>query len=163
MTAPSENIEAQRVTISFEQSLKEYGTGPSASIHYQVPVAPDSTPEATSVAIREGFALIKGLIAEQLNIKTVTTSVADPVSRPAPKAASTSTDRPSTQRVEEGWRDVVGNREGWFDNRVDKKNPKGPDFKSKNTNKAMGGGFALWLDSAPEWATAALSLDNAPF
>ena len=57
----------------------------------------------------------------------------------------------------------MSNREGWFDNRVDKKNPKGPDFKSKNTNKAMGGGFALWLDSAPEWATAALSLDNAPF
>lgn len=33
----------------------------------------------------------------------------------------------------------------FWDNRIDKKNPKYPDFKQKN------GDGALWLSSAPDW------------
>ena len=47
------------------------------------------------------------------------------------------------------WADVVNNLNGWWDNRANKKNPRGPDFKAKNTNTAFIGGdgepVALWL------------------
>ena len=47
------------------------------------------------------------------------------------------------------WVDVVQNLNGWWDNRSNKKNPRGPDFKAKNTNTAFVGGdgepVALWL------------------
>lgn len=46
---------------------------------------------------------------------------------------------------DEAWRDLVRNPAKWWDNRVDKKNPRGPDFKHKES------GEALWLRGAPAW------------
>ncbi|EOA38088.1 hypothetical protein CARUB_v10009555mg [Capsella rubella] len=46
---------------------------------------------------------------------------------------------------EEHWKDLVENMKNWWDNRVDKRNPKGPDFKHKET------GVALWLNKSPSW------------
>lgn len=46
------------------------------------------------------------------------------------------------------WRDYFANPGNYYDNRVDKRNPAGPDFKSKTT------GDGLWLGGkypAPQW------------
>jgi hypothetical protein len=46
---------------------------------------------------------------------------------------------------EESWRDLVQNPDKWWDNRIDKRNAKAPDFKHKET------GEALWLNESPTW------------
>lgn len=51
---------------------------------------------------------------------------------------------------DEVWKDLVQNFNKWWDNRVDKRNPRGPDFKHKDT------GEVLWLSSAPAWAKVEL-------
>ncbi|KAF6142360.1 hypothetical protein GIB67_023385 [Kingdonia uniflora] len=47
--------------------------------------------------------------------------------------------------AEESWKNLVENLNKWWDNRFNKRNPKAPDFKHKDT------GDALWLNSAPAW------------
>ncbi|XP_019151949.1 PREDICTED: protein OSB2, chloroplastic-like [Ipomoea nil] len=47
---------------------------------------------------------------------------------------------------EENWRSLVEKPDKWWDNRLNKRNEKYPDFKNKES------GEALWLDSAPDWA-----------
>ncbi|XP_043708291.1 protein OSB2, chloroplastic-like isoform X2 [Telopea speciosissima] len=46
---------------------------------------------------------------------------------------------------EESWKNLVENPEKWWDNRLDKKNKKAPDFKHKFT------GEGLWVDRSPAW------------
>ncbi|XP_076914622.1 protein OSB2, chloroplastic-like [Bidens hawaiensis] len=50
----------------------------------------------------------------------------------------------------EFWKHLIENPNKWWDNRVDKKNVKGPDFKNKDSGKA------LWLTDAPSWALSSL-------
>ncbi|KAG5037600.1 hypothetical protein JHK82_018413 [Glycine max] len=45
----------------------------------------------------------------------------------------------------ESWNDLVQNYANWWDNRLNKRNAKAPDFKHKETGKG------LWLDSSSEW------------
>jgi hypothetical protein len=54
--------------------------------------------------------------------------------------------------IEEKWRLVKNEPNLWWDNRVNKINPKGPDFKLKDKNRQVD--VALWLSSksTPEWA-----------
>lgn len=51
---------------------------------------------------------------------------------------------------DETWKDLVENSEKWWDNRLNKKNPKAPDFKHKDL------GTALWLSDSPAWALSKL-------
>ncbi|CAI9098067.1 OLC1v1034628C1 [Oldenlandia corymbosa var. corymbosa] len=46
---------------------------------------------------------------------------------------------------EDSWKNLVEYPSKWWDNRLNKKNPKGPDFTHKETKEA------LWLNSAPNW------------
>lgn len=48
------------------------------------------------------------------------------------------------------WKDLVENSEKWWDNRLNKKNPKSPDFKHKDL------GTGLWLSDSPAWALSKL-------
>ncbi|CAM0885195.1 unnamed protein product [Alopecurus aequalis] len=49
------------------------------------------------------------------------------------------------------WQNLVDNPQSWWDNRLDKRSPKAPDFKHKDT------GEALWLSpKTPSWITDAL-------
>ncbi|GJV10985.1 OSB2, chloroplastic-like protein [Tanacetum coccineum] len=50
----------------------------------------------------------------------------------------------------DSWKHLVENPSSWWDNRVDKKNPNGPDFKHKDSRKG------LWLVDAPAWAVSSL-------
>lgn len=49
------------------------------------------------------------------------------------------------------WQNLVDNPQNWWDNRIDKRSPKAPDFKHKET------GEAIWLNPrTPSWVTDAL-------
>lgn len=48
------------------------------------------------------------------------------------------------------WKNLIENPDKWWDNRANKRNPKGPDFKHKET------GEALWLSSSPAWVLPGL-------
>ncbi|KAL1205009.1 Protein OSB4 [Cardamine amara subsp. amara] len=50
----------------------------------------------------------------------------------------------------ESWKDLVENMNLWWDNRLDKRTPKSPDFKHKET------GVGLWLSNSPSWVSAKL-------
>ncbi|XP_073044407.1 protein OSB2, chloroplastic-like [Primulina eburnea] len=56
--------------------------------------------------------------------------------------------RPS--KLDSSWKNLVENPNKWWDNRANKRNPKGPDFKHKET------GEALWLSSSPAWVLPGL-------
>ncbi|XP_017254727.1 protein OSB4, chloroplastic isoform X1 [Daucus carota subsp. sativus] len=51
---------------------------------------------------------------------------------------------------DDSWKDLLENSEKWWDNRLNKKNPKAPDFKHKDL------GTALWLSDTPAWALSKL-------
>ncbi|KAL0890045.1 hypothetical protein Bca101_014028 [Brassica carinata] len=51
---------------------------------------------------------------------------------------------------EESWKELVENPDKWWDNRIDKRNAKAPDFKHKET------GEALWLNESPTWVLSKL-------
>jgi hypothetical protein len=46
---------------------------------------------------------------------------------------------------DESWKDLVQNPDNWWDNRLDKRNVRAPDFKHKET------GEGLWLSGSPAW------------
>ncbi|XP_020870883.1 protein OSB4, chloroplastic isoform X2 [Arabidopsis lyrata subsp. lyrata] len=52
---------------------------------------------------------------------------------------------PKPKAGEESWKDLVENMNKWWDNRLDKRHPKAPDFKHKET------GVGLWLSDSPSW------------
>ncbi|KAL9261058.1 OSB1, mitochondrial-like protein [Drosera capensis] len=56
--------------------------------------------------------------------------------------------------VEELWQAFFANPTDWWDNRTTKRNPRGPDFKHKDT------GEALWVDSRynPPWVQSQLEI-----
>ncbi|KAK2455436.1 protein OSB1, mitochondrial [Trifolium repens] len=56
--------------------------------------------------------------------------------------------------VVELWQAFFANPAEWWDNRKNKRNPKGPDFKHKDT------GEALWIDSrsSPPWVKSQLEI-----
>ncbi|CAL4972155.1 unnamed protein product [Urochloa decumbens] len=58
---------------------------------------------------------------------------------------------PKQKLEEELWRDLLDNPANWWDNRTDKPTPKHPDFKHKDTGKALWIGF-----KSPQWAVDAL-------
>ncbi|KAG0569542.1 hypothetical protein KC19_6G098400 [Ceratodon purpureus] len=59
-------------------------------------------------------------------------------------------DSADTQTIEQLWEEYFAGPFQWWDNRVNKRNPRSPDFKHKVTGKA------LWIDgwSTPAWVKA---------
>ncbi|KAL9456505.1 hypothetical protein AB3S75_005686 [Citrus x aurantiifolia] len=53
-------------------------------------------------------------------------------------------------KADDFWKDLVENPDKWWDNRLDKKSEKGPDFKHKETGKP------LWLNYSPAWVRSQL-------
>ncbi|KAL7092043.1 hypothetical protein ACP275_12G141100 [Erythranthe tilingii] len=58
--------------------------------------------------------------------------------------------RKSFGKGEDSWKNLVENPNKWWDNRADKRNPRAPDFKHKET------GDGLWLSDSPSWALTRL-------
>ncbi|KAI3447616.1 hypothetical protein Pfo_004281 [Paulownia fortunei] len=59
-------------------------------------------------------------------------------------------ERKKFSKGEDSWKNLVENPNKWWDNRLDKRNPKAPDFKHKET------GEGLWLSESPDWALSRL-------
>jgi single stranded DNA-binding protein len=59
---------------------------------------------------------------------------------------------------EDKWVHLMQNLDQYYDNRLSKKSPKGPDFKGKSKDKDV----ALWLDGAPQWVHDKLKDIPAP-
>ncbi|TVU00978.1 hypothetical protein EJB05_53575, partial [Eragrostis curvula] len=58
---------------------------------------------------------------------------------------------PKHKLEEDLWRDLVNNPANWWDNRSDKRTPKHPDFKHRESGKA------LWIGTkSPQWVVDAL-------
>ena len=169
----TETIEDRKAFVNFERSIqvKPYETA-KASAHVQVDLGSDGDALTLPAALKEAYAVAKTAVFEQLGLSYEVDEVnlvvieklerelgaevvegAKPRKATARKAAPSrkSSGKPSDEQIEEAWADLENNPDGWFDNRSDKRNPKAPDFKAKNNNKAVEGGFALWLDSAPDW------------
>ncbi|KAF4393882.1 hypothetical protein F8388_018373 [Cannabis sativa] len=53
-------------------------------------------------------------------------------------------------RGDDMWKELLENPNKWWDNRIDKKNERAPDFKHKET------GEGLWLSSSPIWVQSKL-------
>ena len=72
----------------------------------------------------------------------------NPQSQPAPVPGATDGD-PQTAAL---WQELLQDREAWWDNRINKRNPKAPDFKHKKD-----GDKALWIvgKKNPSWVTPA--------
>ncbi|XP_061368863.1 protein OSB3, chloroplastic/mitochondrial-like isoform X2 [Gastrolobium bilobum] len=51
---------------------------------------------------------------------------------------------------DQSWNDLVKNPTKWWDNRLNKKNERAPDFKHKES------GEALWLNGSPSWVLSKL-------
>jgi dolichyl-phosphate-mannose--protein O-mannosyl transferase len=62
--------------------------------------------------------------------------------------------------MEDKWRLVLSDPNLWWDNRLKKVNPKGPDFKLKDKSVNV----ALWVDSkdTPDWARRGFSNGGWP-
>ena len=59
----------------------------------------------------------------------------------------------SSSPEEQLWIEYFNDPSQWFDNRVDKKNPKGPDFRHKSRKDPQSGyNVGLWMNRAPDWA-----------
>ncbi|KAL2502783.1 Protein OSB3 [Forsythia ovata] len=60
------------------------------------------------------------------------------------------TPRKNDGKSDDSWKNLVENPDKWWDNRSNKRNPKQPDFKHKET------GEVLWLNSSPDWVLSRL-------
>lgn len=142
----------------YKNGLPNY-SNEEASLFVQAPIDPDSTPEQIDQLIREAFAFAKSHVLGELDLPF--TQSEDGVVRPSGGSATVreaAKPAPSVKPASAAsggddktaaWEDLVSNPDKWFDNRVDKRNPKGPDFKGKNSGAFNGVG--LWLNSAPEF------------
>ena len=166
-------IEGRKAFVNFERSIsvKPYETA-KASCHLQVDL-PEQIDESVDLNsyFKQAFSVAKANVFQQLGLDYEVDEVnlvvieklerelgAEVVEGPKPKKATARKSapskrggKPSDEQIEAAWEDLQANPDGWFDNRSDKRNPKAPDFKAKNNNKNIEGGFALWLDSMPSW------------
>lgn len=62
------------------------------------------------------------------------------------------------QEGDDKWTHLIQNMGMYFDNRLNKRSEKGPDFKMKGKDKDV----ALWLNSAPQWVKDELEKIPAP-
>lgn len=159
---------APRITVSFSRkvNLGNYESA-EAYVAVQSDIAIDADDDAKIAAVKSAFLLARASAYEQLGIKfnvddsTVVQERLERVFGPVdvvdeypnytdqheelevilpkpPSAPRSDTTAPKSKKAL--WQELESNPEKWYDNRANKKNPKGPDFKRKAT------GEGLWLE-----------------
>jgi hypothetical protein len=160
-------------TISFSRTVtfaNTFGAKEECGVFLQVPISDTSSPEAIEAEIAPQFALAKGFVYTQLGLDA-TVQENGVVSSPAqvgdapkakgkggggrPSGAAASNAPLTDEEKADLWARLAGAQvnganfkdgsETVWDNRVGKRNPKGPDFKWADS------GHALWLKDAPNW------------
>lgn len=161
-------------TISFQRTVtypNTFGAKEEFGVFLQVPISDTSSPEAIESEIAPQAALAKALVYTQLGLDPsvqengVVSAPAQVGEAPKAKAGgfpkkasggSTTTSAPlSDDQKADLWVRLAGAQvngqnfkdgsETVWDNRTNKRNPKGPDFKWADS------GDALWLRDKPEW------------
>lgn len=134
------------------------------SMFLQIPLTDTSSPEAIEKQLDPQVAAVKAYVYKQLGVGFAVTEngvVASEVPVDRPKASKGGGGKPASApkatsaEKEDLWARLAGavvadgkikdGNETVWDNRVGKKNPKGPDFKWADS------GHALWLSDKPEW------------
>jgi hypothetical protein len=170
-TAPETvKIEAPKVTVHFERKVqvREYEFA-LASLHVQAPTKPltgDSVIDGEMITEAVNYAFFQAKIAcfTQLGLEfdiTPENVVIERIEKYIPvaevvtiqaAASPSQTSPPQSSKTEDktaAWADLAASGKGWWDNRENKRNPKAPDFKPKQSNRKISEGVGLWLDKAP--------------
>lgn len=120
--------------------------------------APNGDMRAQVVVEADEILMVERRAASSVTTPTPMPQQADNVAEqysatPSATSVQPATGRMSPEREVELWAELQSNQASFWDNRFNKRNPKAPDYKHKQT------GEALWLSSrgAPEW-TAHLRL-----
>lgn len=154
----------KRFTISYSRKVN-LGNYESAEVFVstQILVPQDAPADEQSSAIRDGFIMVRASACEQLGIQfavdeqsilqerierhfgpveVVTGVEATGYNKPAAPTPPTSgrSDAEAPRSKRGLWEELEAYPERWYDNRLNKKNPKGPDFKRKQT------GEGLWIE-----------------
>ena len=154
-------FEAPRMTVSYERKVN-LGNYESASVFVSMQVDAGDTKDETLQAIKDAFLMVRGSAYEQLGIQftidetliareklertfgpveLVEGQEAKAYNKPAaltpPSKPRSDTVAPKSKKAL--WQELSDNPSNWFDNRENKRNPKAPDFKRKNT------GEGLWM------------------
>ena len=152
------------ITVQFSRKMGRENYGDEeAGLFAQVDVTEVDTPETIEAKVKGTYAFLKTLVYGELGIDSITDDAGvvrdlpqEQAARAAPKRAASKPQAAAAGTADRTamWRDLLDNPQGWFDNRTDKRNPKAPDFKAKNSNQYDGQG--LWLDKAPEFVKLTL-------
>lgn len=157
VTYEGETDEIKEQSISTNTITVGYGTkvgrpnygNEEASLFFQVDVTEDDDLASLEAKVRATQAFAVTLVNATLGVDTVEDE--NGVVRQAPQAeapkkvtggarkATSSAPKASSADKESLWQDVIDSPDDWYDNRGQKKNPNGPDFKHKQS------GDALWL------------------
>lgn len=163
----STEIKPATWTISYQHKVPRhggFGAGEEFGIFAQVEVDPSDDLDDIENKIKSYAAFVKATVFQQLGLTYASDEAtgvitcleveAEKASKAAPKSQSGGGARKAAGKpagsggpkrdAAEMWAEYEQDPDRWWDNRVNKRNPKGPDFKHKDT------GEGLWLDSAPD-------------
>lgn len=161
-------IATNTVTVQASRKLgrENYGNE-EFGLFAQVDVEENDTPETIEQKIMGTAAFLKTIVFKQLGVETtvddngVIRDVPQPEKAKPAARGKAAASKPAASGTDKNalWQALVDNPKDWWDNRVDKKNPKGPDFKGRKGTSVAD--ESLWLDKAPEFVT--LVLDGLEF
>lgn len=163
-------IATNTVTVQASRKLgrENYGNE-EFGLFAQVDIEEGDDLAAIEQKVKGTAAFLKTIVNDQLGLETTVGEdgvVRDVPQAQAAKPAAARGGKPAAAKPAQGdsndkvaqWQDVIDNPNHWFDNRVGKKNPKGPDFKGKNTGPYDGVG--LWINDKNLPAFVTLWLDG---
>jgi hypothetical protein len=163
------HVKPNTYTISFGKKVGKPNYGnEDFSLFAQIEIDPVDTFEDIEKKVDQSANFVKGLVYKHLGVQFGITDdglvqAVEEAQAPAPpkrsggggqrSSAPASRPRPSAAEKEAAWQHLLDTPQDFFDNTQTKTNPKAPDFKGKRDTPYDGVG--LWLESAPEWYTAA--------
>jgi len=147
-------------TIQYSRKMgrENYGNE-ECGLFGQIATEDGDTWEQIQAKLDAAFAFAKTAVHQQLGITTIVTDdgivrdEAQPQQAPKPAAARRRPKAAPTTQADRNalWDEWIADPTAWWDNRDNKRNPKAPDFKHKET------GQGLWVDKAPASALLVLN------
>ena len=168
VTATTDTVPTATVFFGRKNGLPNF-SNEEFSLFVQVPLTEGTSPEAIEKQVDDASALVKTLVYKQLGVAVevqangvikgeVPVAVEKPAKarRSAPSGGAPARKQLSDDDKNDLWASLAGaeaDGSHWkaqdgeliYDNRVGKTNPRGPDFKFKDS------GHGLWLSDKPEW------------
>jgi hypothetical protein len=149
-------VEPQRITVSFERANTEYGNGPKAGVHVQVPLPADADDETVTLLTNKWGDWAREYVDGELEKAGAPNRGGGGDRKPRGGGGGRKgggggrrlSDEEYAAKKQAAWEHLAEHPEDWFDNRNDPDKPeKGPDFKGKKGTSFEG--FGLWEDGRP--------------